>query len=141
MQFASFFEKQSNDYCDDITIIKDLQKSLAEKNKENRLLDNYKINPSNSLKTLSFIQLNCNSYMILKYWNTFLEMVMLVEILIRSDRKGYCDLQIITVQELLPNFAATNYFRWYSFYLEGTKRLPVTAPDIYMKISPKEDFL
>ena len=39
LQFVSFFESQSNDYRDDFTFIKDLHKSLAEKNKQNKPLE------------------------------------------------------------------------------------------------------
>ena len=57
-----------------------------------------------------------------------------MENLIRSDRGGNWDIHNLTVEELLPLFAAfdaTNYLRWCSLYLEDMKRLPATAPDIY----------
>ena len=93
------FESQPNDYCDDITFIKDLQRSLTEKkNMESsqRLLEQLQNKPLKPIEDFnSFIQLNCNSYRTFEYLNTFLEMVMLVETLIRSDREDYWDLHIL----------------------------------------------
>ena len=137
LQLAAFFKSNSNDYHDEITLIQDLQKSLADKDIEKsqkflKLLQDKSLKLIDDLNT--FIQLNSSRYKTFKYWNTFLEMVTLVENLIRSDREGNWALHILTVEELLPIFAAfdaTNYLRWCSLYLEDMKRLPATAPDIH----------
>lgn len=114
-----------------------MQKSLATKDREEsqkflKLLQDKPLKLTDDFN--NFIQLSCSSYKTFKYWNTFLEIVTLVENLIRSDREDNGDLHILTVEELLPLFAvvdATNYLRWCFLYLEDMKRLPVTAPDIH----------
>jgi len=69
-----------------------------------------------------------------KYWDTFIELMLQVDNLIRSDREGDWNLHLQTVQSLLPIFAAfdsTNYLRWCSLYLEDMRKLPSTAPEIH----------
>ena len=57
---------------------KELAEKFGLKNKENRLLKQLQNKPLKLTEDFnSFLQLNCNSYMIFKYWNTFLEMVIL----------------------------------------------------------------
>ena len=54
-----------------------------------------------------------------------------VENLIRSDGKGNLPLQLQSIKDLLPIFAAfdaTNYLRWSSLYLEDMYQLPETSP-------------
>jgi len=72
--------------------------------------------------------------MTFKYWDTFLHLMSYLENLVRSDREGNWNLQLQSIQDLLPLFAAfdsTNYLRWCSLYLEDMKRLPETAPGIH----------
>ena len=57
-----------------------------------------------------------------------------LENLIRSDRKGDWALQLQSIQDLLPLFAAfdsTNYLRWCSLYLEDMHKLEQTAPTVH----------
>ena len=71
-----------------------------------------------------------------RFWDYFLILVSQIENLIRSDREGNWDLQLQAIQDLLPLFAAfdsTNYLRWCSLYLEDMKRLPQTAPEVYLE--------
>jgi len=57
-----------------------------------------------------------------------------METLIPSDRDGDWPLQLQSIQDLLPLFAAfdsSNYDRWCSLFLEDTHRLPETAPTVH----------
>ena len=70
-----------------------------------------------------------------KYWDKFIQIVSLVENLVRSDREGNWELHLHTVQEWLPIVAAfdsTNYLRWCSLYLEDMRKIPESASDIYL---------
>ena len=69
-----------------------------------------------------------------KFWNQFIDLFQLVENLVRADREGNWGLHLLTVQSLLPVFAAfdsTNYLRWCSLYFKDIKKLPDRAPEIY----------
>ena len=62
-----------------------------------------------------------------KYWDKFIQIVSLVENLVRSDREGNWELHLHTVQELLPLFAAFASFAAfqsasdiYLAFVEGT---------------------
>lgn len=139
LQLASFFKSSSssNNYHKEISVIQDLKKSLTDRDTENsqKILKQLQEKTLNVIDDLNkFIEMSCDRCKTFKYWNTFLKMVTLVENLVRSDREGNWHLHIMTVEELLPIFAAfdaTNYLRWCSLYLEDMKRLPSTAPDIH----------
>ena len=79
----------------------------------------------------AFIAEQCSQDETFKFWNSFLTMMTKVENLVRSDRLGDWKLQLQTIQDLLPVFAAfdsTNYFRWCSLFLEDMYRLPEISP-------------
>ena len=72
-----------------------------------------------------------------KYWDSFLNLLTLLNNLIRVDREGNWELHLQTVQDLLPLFAvmdATNYLRWCSVYLEDMRKLPSAAPEIHQRL-------
>ena len=82
----------------------------------------------------AFISKRCEENETFRYWNLFLTMMAHLENLIRSDQKGDWALQLQSIQDLLPLFAAfdsTNYLRWCSLYLEDMHKLEQTAPTVH----------
>lgn len=72
------------------------------------------------------------------YWMTFIELVIMLENLIRADREGDWDLHLGSVQSMLSMFAVfdnVNYLRWASIYLEDMQRLPDIAPEVYAQFT------
>lgn len=78
--------------------MQDLQKSLATMDREEskKFLKPLQDKPLKLTDDISnFIQLNCCSYMTFKYCSTLLEILTLVESLIRNDREDTWDLHML----------------------------------------------
>ena len=71
-----------------------------------------------------------------RFWNTVLELELLVLSFVRSLREADFTLYVVTLQGLLPWFFAldqTNYARWLSVHIRDMLLLPKSHPYIYNK--------
>lgn len=141
LQWVEFFKHHDKeDYHGLMEIVSQLKEDVSEKKQEASQAKLTKfINESSSLVEdfQNFLDSNNARSETHKYWDTFLNLLTLLNNLIRADREGNWELHLQTVQDVLPLFAvmdATNYLRWCSIYLEDMRKLPSTAPEIHQRL-------
>ena len=139
LEFEAFFKNADHvtRYTELLDHLVQFRAKVAEKDRVESvsLLQQFKANSSDLIHEFDQYILQCSKESeTFKYWDTFLHLMSYLENLVRSDREGNWNLQLQSIQDLLPLFAAfnsTNYLRWCSLYLEDMKRLPETAPGIH----------
>ena len=139
LQWVEFFKTDNNKdkNSDQLETVKRLREAISEKSKEasRGVVENFESSCDTLIQDFDkFIHAGCEDSETFQYWNTFLKLMSTLENLIRSDRDGDWPLQIQSIKDLLPLFAAfdsTNYLRWCSLYLEDMLRLPQTAPTVH----------
>ena len=68
------------------------------------------------------------------FWDRFVKMVSILRDLVRADCKGTWDMNLKSVQAVLPLFAGCdriNYLSWGSVYLEDMRKLAQDAPSVF----------
>lgn len=86
----------------------------------------------------NFIKTRSCSNEYFNYWTKFLQMMAIVNDLLRADQEGIWELRFDAVQRALYIFAAfdsPNYQRWTSLYMEDMQQLPETTPSVYKNFS------
>ena len=141
LQWIEFFKHHSKkSYHGLVKVLSQLREDVSEKKQEASQAKLTKfINESSSLVEdfQDFLNRKNARSETHKYWDTFLNLLTLLNNLIRADREGNWELHLQTVQDLLPLFAvmdATNYLRWCSIYLEDMRKLPSAAPEIHQRL-------
>ena len=136
LQWAEFFKKESNvlTHRKLLDKIENMKNNISKKAKKESIddLQEFKADCSVLIENFdAFIAENCDGNETFRFWNSFINMMSKLENLVRSDRQGDWNLQLQSIKDLLPLFAAfdsTNYLRWCSLYLEDMYRLPETSP-------------
>ena len=106
------------EYMNELLLIQLMKSSVAEKNREesrahlkafmstsSRLIDDFN----------SFRSERCEVSQTFAFWDRFVKMVSILRDLVRADREGTWDLQLQSVQAVLPLFAGCDqisYLRW-----------------------------
>ncbi len=71
-----------------------------------------------------------------QYWGVFQQMALNIKHIISSDREGNFPLHVASVETSLPIFRESdslNYLRYGSFYLETTKLMQCTHPEVFQR--------
>ncbi|KAI8487179.1 hypothetical protein Bbelb_349770 [Branchiostoma belcheri] len=71
-----------------------------------------------------------------RFWDLYIEAVLLLLRFIRAEREGSWHLHLNAVAEMIPYFFALdriNYARWLSVYLADMQMLPSCAPDVHQQ--------
>ena len=139
LQWVAFFKEGDNidKYQEQLKNIAHLRCKISQKLREESLmqLKEFETKSEGLIHDFDdFVSENSEESETFRYWSNFILLMSYVENLIRSDREGNWPLQLQSIQNLLPLFAAfdsTNYLRWCSLYLEDMYRLPNTAPTIH----------
>lgn len=83
-----------------------------------------------------FLEECCAKSEVCQYFQVFQWMVAIIKHAVASDREGNFQLHLAVVQASLPIFRESdciNYLRYGMFYLESTKALEATHPDVFQQ--------
>lgn len=72
-----------------------------------------------------------------KFWDKYIEMVLLLLKFIRAEREGDWELRLKATTEMIPHFFALdqlNYSRWLAVYIMDMRHLHETAPGVYNEL-------
>ena len=137
LQWAEFFRvKGVGKYKAELELLKCIKGCVSEKDREGskehlnaflvisfQMIEDFKAFKTNrSTKSETF-----------SFWDKFVQMVWILNDLVRVDREGNWELYLRSVQAVLPLFAGCdriNYLRWASVYLEDMRQLSQVAPAI-----------
>lgn len=124
--YREFFAEQGiHPYSSELSILRDLQSTVEKKDitESPRYIVKFSEECTKLVDDLDkFIKARSESNENFKFWATFLDMIAVVQDLLRADREGLWELHLDAVQCALYLFAAfnsTNYMRWCSLYLDS----------------------
>ena len=95
-------------------------------------------NSTQSLRLLlsRFKSESCESSQLFKFWNSYVEMVLVLLRFIRAEREGDWRLHLASTAEMTPYFFSmdrTNYSRWLPVYIADMHLLEDTAPEVHQE--------
>ena len=78
----------------------------------------------------------CMKSQMFKFWNSYIDMVLILLRFIRAERDGNWPLHLAATADMVPHFFSmdrTNYSRWLPVYLADMQKLHETAPEVYQE--------